>query len=63
MAQANPSKNNRGVLAGIRSNHVYQTITRSDEFSVFLPLLFIVLLTTLFRPDFLSARNFSMMFT
>lgn len=36
---------------------------RSDEVSVFMPLLGIILITTLFRRDFLTVRNFSAMFT
>lgn len=63
MSQANSMKQKRGPLNAIRANPVYRTVVHSDEFSVFLPLLFIVVLTTIFRPDFLSARNFSMMFT
>ena len=63
MAQMNSQKNARKPGKRLGENSVIRKITRSDEFSVFLPLLFIVLITTIFRPDFLSARNFSMMFT
>lgn len=38
-------------------------LLRTDEFSVFVPLLAIILITTLFRPDFLTIQNFSAMFT
>ena len=63
MAQMNSQKNTRKPGKRLGENSIIRKITRSDEFSVFLPLLFIVLITTIFRPDFLSARNFSMMFT
>lgn len=33
----------------------------SDEFGVFLPLLGIIVVTTVLRPDFLSVSNFSAM--
>ena len=35
----------------------------SDEVSVFIPLLAIMLVTGIFRPDFLTVKNFSAMFT
>ena len=38
-------------------------ITRTDEFSVLIPLLAIMLVTTVIRPDFLTISNFSSMFT
>lgn len=38
-------------------------LLHTDEFSVFIPLLIIMLITTMFRPDFLTAKNFSAMFT
>ena len=38
-------------------------ITRTDEFSVLMPLLAIILITTVIRPDFLTIDNFSAMFT
>ena len=38
-------------------------IMRTDEFSVFIPLLAIIVVTTCIRPDFLSVNNFSAMFT
>ena len=63
MAQNKSNESARKPFSKIRNNRVFQAITRSDEFSVFLPLLFIVVITTIFRPDFLSARNFSSMFT
>lgn len=63
MAQMNSQKTARKPGKRLGENSVIRKITRSDEFSVFLPLLFIVAITTIFRPDFLSARNFSMMFT
>ena len=47
-------KNNTGAL---------RKLLRSDEVSVFIPLLAIMLITTIFRPDFLTVKNFSAMFT
>ena len=38
-------------------------LMRTDEFSVLIPLLAIILATTLIRTDFLSVSNFSAMFT
>ena len=38
-------------------------LLRTDEVSVFIPLLAIIVITTIFRPDFLSIANFSAMFT
>ena len=38
-------------------------LIRSDEVSVFIPLLVIIAVTTCIRPDFLSGSNFSAMFT
>lgn len=38
-------------------------IMGTDEFGVFLPLVGIMVVTTLIRPDFLSVGNFSAMFT
>ncbi len=37
-------------------------LTHSDEFSTFIPLAVIMLITAAIRPDFLSIRNFSAMF-
>ena len=37
-------------------------LIQTDEFSAFIPLAFIILVTTVIRPDFLSVRNFSAMF-
>ena len=48
------AKNNTGAL---------RKLLRSDEVSVFIPLLAIMLITTIFRPDFLTVKNFSAMFT
>lgn len=36
--------------------------TRTDEFSVLIPLIVIIFVTFLFRPDFLSVNNFASMF-
>ncbi|MDO4548006.1 MAG: ABC transporter permease [Clostridia bacterium] len=38
-------------------------LARSDEFTVLIPLLAIMAITTVFRPDFLSLSNFTAMFT
>lgn len=38
-------------------------LLRSDEVSVTMPLLVIILITTALRPDFLTFKNFSAMFT
>lgn len=38
-------------------------LMRTDEFSVLMPLLAIIAITTAIRPDFLSVRNFSAMYT
>ena len=40
-----------------------QRLLHSDEVSVIIPLLAIMLITTLFRRDFLTVKNFSAMFT
>ncbi|MCI8597473.1 MAG: ABC transporter permease [Lachnospiraceae bacterium] len=40
-----------------------RAILGTDEFGVFLPLVGIMVVTTLIRPDFLSVGNFSAMFT
>lgn len=37
-------------------------LTQTDEFSTFIPLAVIMLITAAIRPDFLSIRNFSAMF-
>ena len=47
-------KNNTGAL---------RKLLCSDEVSVFIPLLAIMLVTGIFRPDFLTVKNFSAMFT
>ena len=38
-------------------------LLRTDEMSVFIPLLIIMAITTIFRPDFLTVKNFSAIFT
>ena len=38
-------------------------LLRTDEMTTFIPLFAIIVITTIFRPDFLSARNFGAMFT
>ncbi|MGI6162168.1 MAG: ABC transporter permease [Christensenellales bacterium] len=45
------------------SDSRFRRLMRSDEVSVLIPLLAIMLLTTLVRPDFLTVSNFSAMFT
>ena len=40
-----------------------RSVFGTDEFGVFLPLVGIMVVTTLIRPDFLSVGNFSAMFT
>lgn len=54
MTQANVKKSKDNAL---------RRLLRTDEFSVFIPLLAIVLITAIFRPDFLSVSNFAAMFT
>ncbi len=39
-----------------------RAITRTDEFSAFIPLAIIIFVTWIFRPDFLSVNNFAAMF-
>ncbi len=41
----------------------FRRFMRSDEVSVTMPLLAIIFITTLIRPDFLTIKNFSAMFT
>lgn len=41
----------------------FRRLLRSDEISVTMPLLAIILVTTVIRPDFLTVKNFSAMFT
>jgi ribose transport system permease protein len=38
-------------------------VTESDEFGILIPLIVIITITTLIRPDFLTMSNFSAMFT
>ena len=47
-------KKNTGILS---------RLLRTDEVSVFIPLLVIIIITTIFRPNFLTVQNFSAMFT
>lgn len=54
MTQTNVKKSNDNAL---------RRLLRTDEFSVFIPLVIIVAITTIFRPDFLSLSNFAAMFT
>ena len=49
--------------ANLRKESGARRLLRSDEVSVFIPLLIIMLVTTLFRRDFLTIKNFSAMFT
>lgn len=51
------------MLENIRNNSIIKRFLGSDEFSVFIPLLGIILVTIFIRPDFLSTSNFSSMFT
>jgi ribose/xylose/arabinose/galactoside ABC-type transport system permease subunit len=46
-----------------KGNNRFRYFLRSDEISVLTPLLGIILITTLIRPDFLTISNFSAMFT
>ena len=46
-----------------QGNGVVARIVHSDEFSVFIPLLAIVVIATILRPAFFSVSNFSAMFT
>jgi len=46
-----------------RKDNRFRRLIRSDEVSVLIPLLVIILVTTLIRPDFFKAENFSAMFT
>ena len=50
-------------IAAKKDSSGFRRLMRSDEFSVSIPLLAIMLVTTVFRPDFLSIENFSAMFT
>ena len=47
----------------VKKDNTLRRMLRSDEVSVFIPLLAIMLITTLFRRDFLTVKNFSAMFT
>ena len=47
----------------IRRHSGLRRLLRTDEVSVFIPLLVIMAITTVFRPDFLTVKNFSAMFT
>ena len=46
-----------------KKDTLLRRLLRTDEVSVFIPLLVIIVITTIFRPDFLSIGNFSAMFT
>lgn len=54
MTQTNVKKSNDNAL---------RRLLRTDEFSVFIPLLIIIAITTVFRRDFLTVGNFAAMFT
>lgn len=45
-----------------KKDNALRRVLGSDEFSVFIPLLVIIVITTIFRPDFLTVANFSSMF-
>ena len=47
----------------VKKHGTLRRMLRSDEVSVFVPLLLIMVITTLFRRDFLTVKNFSAMFT
>jgi ribose transport system permease protein len=46
-----------------RRDSRFRRLMRSDEMSVLIPLIAIMVVTTLIRPDFLTVSNFSAMFT
>ena len=46
-----------------KKDTLLRRLLRTDEVSVFIPLLAIIIITTIFRPDFLTLANFSAMFT
>ena len=46
-----------------KSNNIVSRLLRIDEVSTLIPLLIIMAVTTVFRPDFLTIKNFSAMFT
>ena len=48
--------------AKAKKNSKLRAILGSDEFGVFIPLLAIIIVTTIIRPDFLSINNFSALF-
>ena len=47
----------------VNKHGTLRRLLRSDEISVLIPLLVIMAVTTLFRRDFLTVKNFSAMFT
>ena len=49
--------------AAVKKQGILRRFLHSDEVSVSIPLLAIILITTLFRRDFLTVKNFSAMFT
>ena len=44
--------------SAIRKQSGLRRLLRTDEISVFIPLLAIMAITTIFRPDFLTVKNF-----
>lgn len=50
-------------VSNTKSAGLLRRLLRTDEVSVCIPLLAIIAITTLFRHDFLTLRNFSAMFT
>jgi ribose/xylose/arabinose/galactoside ABC-type transport system permease subunit len=54
MTQTNVKKSNDNAL---------RRLLRTDEFSVFIPLVVVIAITSIFRPDFLTIGNFAAMFT
>ena len=50
-------------ITKLKGNAAFSRMFRSDEVSVTIPLLAIIFITTVIRPDFLTFQNFSSMFT
>ena len=50
-------------IAARKGDNGFRRLMRTDEVSVSIPLMIIVLVTTIFRPDFFSVSNFTAMFT
>ena len=50
-------------MANKNNDNAFRRLLRTDEVSVFVPLLIIMAITTIFRPDFLTVKNFAAIFT